>query len=54
MRSKPRVVTQEDKVGLAFDALADAVWRALYNEEVEMRLNDLRDELRDLGVHTNR
>lgn len=47
-------MTQDVKVALAFDALAKAIEWAPYNEEVELALNDLRDELRDLGVDTNR
>ena len=51
---KRKVMTQDVKVGLAFDALAKAIEWAPYNEEVELALNELRDELRDLGIDTNR
>ena len=51
---KQTAMTQDVKVALAFDALAKAIEWAPYNEEVELALNDLRDELRDLGVDTNR
>jgi hypothetical protein len=51
---KRKVMTQDVKVGLAFDELANAIGRGPYNQEVELALNELRDELHDLGIDTNR